>query len=118
MDWLVFHTSPARKRVTWSPEATALFAQIAEELSRRPGVKVALQLKRPAIMAGRRLAVAGHDDGIAVRLDGDQRLNALRIPGCRSLTRRDGIAVRGMVALPWAARDRWRELAHAAADDD
>jgi hypothetical protein len=115
MDWF-FQTAPAKDRVTWSPEATALFTEIADEISRGPRVKVAMGLKRPAIMVGRRLAIAGHEDGIAVRLDGRLRQDALRIPGCRSLGRRDGIAVRGMVAVPWAAREHWRELAQAAAN--
>jgi hypothetical protein len=115
MDWLVFIGSPRRRDlVSWSPEARELFRQIAEELSGTPGVRVATQLRRPVIVAGRRIAVAGHKDGIAVRLDGDRMRSALQIPGCRLLGKGDGRVVRGMVAVPWSAREHWRELARAA----
>jgi hypothetical protein len=114
MDWFSLLDSSPRALVSWSPEARALFTQITEEISGHPGVRVAPQLKRPAVMLGRRLAVAGHDDGIAVRLAGAAEQRALQIPGFRLLSRRDGMVVRGMVAVPWAAREHWRGLAHAA----
>src|SRR5262245_61829613 len=100
MDWFFFLDSSRRTPVSWSPEARALFIQITQEISGHPGVRVAPQLKRPVVMVGRRLAIAGHGDGIAVRLDGPAQARALRIPGCRTLSRRDGLPVRGMIAVP------------------
>jgi hypothetical protein len=116
MDWFSFLDSSHRAPVSWSPEARALFTQITQEISGHPGVRVALRLKRPAVMVGRRLAIAGHGDGIAVHLAGTPQHRALQVPGCRPLSRRDGMVVRGMVGVPWAAREHWRELAHAAVD--
>lgn len=94
-----------------------LFTQIAGEVSGNPGVRVVMDSRRftrPRIFAGRRLAVAGHEDGIAVRLDGERKRSAVQVAGCRVLNRNDGLAVAGMVAVPWSARDHWREMAHAA----
>ena len=71
-------------------------------------------IKRPCIFSGRRLAVAGHEDGIAVHLEGESKQSALAIPGCRVLERRDGLPVRNMVAMPWSAHEHWREMIHAA----
>lgn len=94
-----------------------LFTQIAGEVSGSRGVRVVMDSKRftrPRIFAGRRLAVAGHEDGIAVRLDGDHQRSAVQVAGCRVLDLSDGLEVRGMIAVPWSARDHWREMMHAA----
>jgi hypothetical protein len=117
MDWLIIGSSRRRDPISWSPEARQLFTQIADEVSGNPGIKVAdgsKGLKRPCIFSGRRLAVAGHDDGIAVRLDGEHMRQALQISGCRLLSRRDGLPVKGMIAVPWSAHDHWKELTHLA----
>jgi|SRR5689334_4429175 hypothetical protein len=110
MDWFLFIGSSRREYVSWTPEARGLFTQIANEVSSSPRVRVALHLKRPVIFFGRQLAAAGHNDGIAVRLAGERRDSALRIPGCQLLTRRDGLPVRGMVGVPWSAHEHWRDL--------
>lgn len=106
--------SSRRNLISWSGEARALFSQIAEEVSGQPGVRPALKLKRPAIFADRRLAAAGFEDGIAVRLGQPDKARALRVAGSRELRWRDQLAMRGMVALPWSAHDHWRDFVHAA----
>ena len=67
------------------------------------------------VFANKRLAVAGYQDGIAVRLEPERTQQALQIPGCLLLGKGDHPRVlRGMVSLPWSARDHWRDLASAA----
>jgi hypothetical protein len=106
--------SSRRHLISWSAEARALFSQIAQEVSGQPGVRLALKLKRPSIFLNRQLAVAGFEDGIAVRLGAQDSSRALQISGTRELRRRDHLAMRGMVALPWSAHDHWRDFMHAA----
>jgi len=106
--------SPRRPLISWSPEARALVTQIAEEVAGQPGVRLALQLRRPAIFADRQLAVAAFEDGIAVRLGPPDKARALQIPVCRELRLRDHLAMRRMVAVPWSAREHWPELIRAA----
>jgi hypothetical protein len=106
--------SPRRNVISWSGEARALFSQIAQEVSGQPGVRLALKLKRPAIFAHRKLAAAGFEDGIAVRLGQPDKARALGVPGSREVRWRDQMAMRGMVALPWSAHDHWRDFVRVA----
>jgi hypothetical protein len=115
MDWIIIVGSGKRREpISWTSETHTLFEQIAAQVSGVPGVKVVPQLRRPAIFANRRLAVAGYADGIAVRLDEGQAHQALQIPGCKLIAKGRPKVVRGMVALPWSARERWPELVRAA----
>jgi hypothetical protein len=115
MDWLVIVSSSRPKElVSWTPEARWLFQQIINDASAIPGVKPAPKLRRPLIMVNRRVPVAGYADGIAVRLDPERTEQVLQIPGCLLLGKGDPRLLRGMVALPWSARELWRELARAA----
>jgi hypothetical protein len=106
--------SPRRNLISWSGAARALFGQIARDISGQPGVRAGLDLKRPVIFLNRQLAVAGFEDGIAVRLSPQDKERALQIAGVRELRRRDHISMRGMVAVPWSAHDQWQDLMHAA----
>jgi hypothetical protein len=89
------------------------------EVARVPGVTELARVPgplrwRPIIWVNRRMAVAGFEDGIAVRLDRERAQQVVRIPGCRVLGKGDQRFLRGMVSLPWSAREHWRELARAA----
>lgn len=109
--------SSRRNLISWSGAARALFTQIAQELSGQPGVRPALKLKRPVIFVHQRrwrLAVAGFEDGIAVRLSSQDKARASQVFGTRELRRRDGWMMKGMVALPWCAHEHWRDFTHAA----
>jgi hypothetical protein len=106
--------SPRRNLISWSAEARALFTEIAGEVDGQPGVRVGLALKRPVIFINRQIAAAGFEDGIAVRLSPQDKTQALQIFGCRELRRRDHLAMRGMVAVPWSAHEHWRAFIHAA----
>jgi hypothetical protein len=116
MDWLVIAGSSRRRDpVSWTPEARWLFQQIVEDTSGNPAVRAAPKLRRPVIFCNRQIAVAGYQEGIAVKLDPERTQRALQIPGCLLLGKGDRPRVlRGMVALPWSARDHWRDLARAA----
>lgn len=115
---LIFGIELGRKKpvVEWSPDARQAFQAIAEDLKGVKGVRVGLDLKRPTIMSGRRIALAGHRDGIAVTLHGDERSSALQQPGAHLLEGRDGRVVKGMVALPWSAHEAWAGFAKAAVE--
>jgi hypothetical protein len=115
MDWLVITgSSRRRKPVSWTPEAKWLFQQIVDDAAGVPGVRAVPKLRRPFIMVNRKVPVAGHGDGIAVKLDPERTQQALQIPGCLLLGKGDPRVLRGMVSLPWSARDHWRDLARAA----
>lgn len=108
-----------RAPVSWTPEARALFRQIADEIEGQPDVRVALprtgKIKvTPMILARRQLAVAGLDDGIAVRLNGADKDRALGIFATRELGKGDRRPVRGMIAMPWSTHEQWREFMQAA----
>lgn len=105
--------------MSWSPEARAWFTQIADEIGENPEVKVGLQRTgrltfRPTIMANRKIAVAGFDDGIAVRANDEDKARVLRIFATRELGRRDHIGLRGMIFMPWSTHEHWREFMQAA----
>ena len=111
-----------RELVTWTAETRAFFMQIADEVDNQPDVRVGLQRTgrltvRPQIYVRRRLAVAGFDDGIAVRLNDGDKDRALQIFACRELGRRDPLPVRRMVSMPWSTHERWREFIQAAVND-
>jgi hypothetical protein len=115
MDWIVVTGSRPRELVSWTPEARWLFQQIINDASGVPGVKAGPRMRRPIIMVNRQIPVAGYGDGIAVRLDPERTQQVVQIPGCLLLGKGDRPKIlRGMVSLPWSARDHWRELARAA----
>jgi|HubBroStandDraft_1064217.scaffolds.fasta_scaffold663763_2 hypothetical protein len=117
MDWLVIGGSGRRELVSWTPEAKWLFQQIIDDAAGVPSLRGSTGNKRvrPVIFVNRRIAVAGCQDGIAVKLDPERTQQALQIPGCLLLGQGDQPRVlRGMVSLPWSARDHWRGLARAA----
>lgn len=117
MDWLVISSSRRRELVSWSPEARSLFQQIIDDASGVPGVRGHAgpsRPVRPVIFVNRRIAVAGFEDGIAVRLGPERTRQAVQVPGCRLLGKGDMRALRGMVSLPWSAREHWRELGREA----
>jgi hypothetical protein len=108
-----------RQQVSWSPEARALFTQIADEVGNEPDVRVGLQrtgelTRRPMIFVRRQLVAAGFEDGIAARLGDEDKARALQFPACRELSRRVPLPMRRMVAMPWPAHAQWREFIHAA----
>lgn len=65
-------------------------------------------------MARRKIAVAGFEDGIAVRVNGEDKDRALQIFATRELGRRDHRILRGMVSMPWSTREHWREFMNTA----
>ena len=108
-----------RKPVSWVPEARALFTQIADEVGNESDVRVGLQrtgelTRRPMIFVRRQLVVAGYEDGIAARLDEEDKARALQISACLELSRRVPPPMRRMIAMPWSAHAQWREFIHAA----
>jgi hypothetical protein len=119
MEIVLVGSGRRRPLISWSAEARALFTEIAAEVEGKPGVRLGLQLKRPVIFfdpqgSRVRVAAAAFEDGIAVRLGPQDKARALQVFGTRELRRRDHMALRGMVAVPWSAHEHWRDLVHAA----
>jgi len=89
--------------------------EIVRELSDIPGVRAAPKMRLPTITRNRTFVVFGYEDGIAIRFDEQHQSAALEIRGCRLLGRGDRPRVlRGLVAVPWSANERWRDLARTA----
>lgn len=94
-----------------------------DEIDEQPEVKVGFlprtgRLKRrPVVMVRRQVAVAGFEDGIAVRLGDADRSRALQIFATRELGRGDPLFMRRMIAMPWSTHEHWREFIRAAVND-
>lgn len=126
MDFIFISGGKSREAVYWTPETRAFFTRIADEIEDRPRVTVMLKRKgrltaRPRIFFNHKerhltIDVAGFEDGIAVRLEGDNKDRALQIPDCREIGARYPRNLRGMVSMPWSTHDRWKEFILAARD--
>lgn len=108
-----------RAPVSWSADARATFTRIADELENQPDVRVGIQRTgkltvRPMVFVRRKLVAAGFEDGIAVRLTEEDKGRALQVFPSRELGRRDPRPLRGMIAMPWSAHERWQEFLRSA----
>lgn len=109
----------------WSEETRWVFTKIAEEFEGKPDVRVGVKrtgkLKFPPAIAVRGarglIVVVAFGDGIALRLNDEDKQRALQIVGARELGRGDPFSRRKMISLPWSAHEHWREYIYAAVNN-
>jgi hypothetical protein len=89
---------------TWSADAQLAADALLTEVASWPGVTVAAELRRPAVLYGKVLIIAAHESGLAFRAAGLAGEEA------------HGLAVSGMTYLPESRSAEWPAAAKLAVD--
>jgi hypothetical protein len=96
-------------------EAEGLYNQIADQLARQPGVRLAKMFGMPTVMVNGNSFMGYAGGEMVFKLTGASHAQALAVPGARLFDPSGrGRPMREWVSVPASASDQWTDLADAA----
>jgi TfoX/Sxy family transcriptional regulator of competence genes len=98
-----------------SPEAVALFEEVAEDLrTRHGGVTTGPMFGSPSLKLQGKVIASVYGDTMVFKLEGDDYAQALALPGAQLFDPMGGRPMKAWVQVPSAQAAEWDDLAERA----